>query len=146
MVRASELSTKFLGITLPAPAKPAAPASPVATDGAPAADATPAVAAPAEPSLTVDQRAKLARLQGDLMWLVREGYVTEFIDGRLFAPPPTAEARKKEVEGEEHDPENFPEAPVVALEAAAPTPEVAAPAPVDEAPTAPAAEEPKATA
>jgi hypothetical protein len=61
----------------------------------------------------------VARLQGDLLWLVREGYVTEFIDGRLFAPPPMVEARKKEIEAEDHDPENFPEvasAPTAAVE------------------------------
>ncbi len=39
-----------------------------------------------------------------------EGYVTEFIDGRLFASPPIAEAKKKEAEASENDPENFPEA------------------------------------
>jgi hypothetical protein len=60
-------------------------------------------------------------MQGDLRWLVTEGYVTEFIDGRLFAPPPMVEARKKEVEAEEHDPENFPEAPA-AETAAVPAP------------------------
>ncbi|MGH7995874.1 MAG: hypothetical protein ACREFX_05930, partial [Opitutaceae bacterium] len=59
--------------------------------------------------LTVEQRERVARLQGDLLWLVREGYVTEFIDGSLYAPPPMVEARKKEVEREELDPENFPE-------------------------------------
>jgi len=57
----------------------------------------------------------VARLQGDLLWLVREGYVTEFIDGRLFAPPPMVEARKKEIEAEDHDPENFPEVAPVAV-------------------------------
>ncbi len=101
MVRASELQTKFLGIASAAPA--AAPA-----EGAPAPEATPA------PTLTIDERAKISRMQGDLMWLVREGYVTEFIDGRLFAPPPMVEARKKEIESEEHDPENFPEVPASA--------------------------------
>lgn len=178
MIRASELSTKFLGITMPAPAKapaPAeaaapAPAADVATETAPAAEATPApaVAAPVEPTLTIEERAKLARLQGDLVWLVREGYVTEFIDGRLFAPPPMVEARKKEVEGEEHDPENFPEIPASAPEAApvaempavetpataVETPAAApvetavsepAPVPAAEAPVAAAAEEPKPT-
>ena len=30
----------------------------------------------------------MLRMQGDLVWLVREGYVTEFIDGTLYAPPP----------------------------------------------------------
>ena len=108
MIRASELSSKFLGIEVPAAKSGEAPV--------PQADAsTPVEAAPAsmkiEPVLTIDQRAKLSRMQGDLRWLVTEGYVTEFIDGRLFAPPPMVEARKKEVESEEHDPENFPEAP-----------------------------------
>jgi hypothetical protein len=108
MVRASELAPKFLGIAMAPAAKPAepAPAAP-AEGGAPAA----AEAPKADANLTIDERAKLSRLQGDLMWLVREGYVTEFIDGRLFAPPPMVEARKKEIENEEHDPENFPEAP-----------------------------------
>jgi hypothetical protein len=115
MVRASELPSKFLGIAnVPAqkPAEPAAaaPAAPAEGEAAPAAAPT-QDAAKVEPSLTLDERAKISRLQGDLMWLVREGYVTEFIDGRLFAPPPIVEARKKEIENEEHDPENFPEAP-----------------------------------
>ena len=148
MVRASELPTKFLGITMPAPAKApeAAPAPATPAEGeAPAAEvAVPVPApAPAEPVLTVDERAKLSRLQGDLVWLVREGYVTEFIDGRLFAPPAMVEARKKEIEAEEHDPENFPEAPA-AETAPAPAPVAeAAPAPAPEA--APAAEETKPT-
>ena len=169
MIRQSELATKYLGITLPVLVKPAAPA-PAAAETAPAVESgaeaapAPAVVAPAEPTLTVDERAKLARMQGDLMWLVREGYVTEFIDGRLFAPPPMVEARKKEVEAEEHDPENFPEVPAAAPEAepvaaaepaaesapVAETPAVAEPvaseaAPAVEAPVAPAAEAPKPT-
>lgn len=106
MVRASELATKFLG--LKAPAKPAPAAAPAASPDT----AAPVVAAPAaEPTLTIEERTKLSRMQGDLRWLVTEGYVTEFIDGRLFASPPMVEARKKEAEAEEHDPENFPEAP-----------------------------------
>jgi hypothetical protein len=134
MIRASELPAKLLGIALPAPA--AAPA-----------EGVPAVAA-AEPKLTVDERAKIVRLQGDLVWLVREGYVTEFIDGRLFAPPPMIEARKKEVEAEDHDPENFPEVPAStpSFETAQAAPEpvavVTEPAPVAEAPAAIAAAEP----
>jgi len=85
LVKAGELGTKMLGITPPA-------------EGA---------------SYTPEQREKLMRTQGDLIWLVREGYVTEFIDGGLYAPPAMVEARKKEVEAEEVDPENFPEAPRV---------------------------------
>ncbi len=103
MVRASELPAKLLGIA-PVTAAPAAAAAEGGT-------AAPVEAGKPEVSLTLDERAKVSRLQGDLVWLVREGYVTEFIDGRLFAPPPTAEARKKEIESEDHDPENFPEAP-----------------------------------
>ena len=91
MVRAGELPGKFLGL--------ASVAAPAAAEGG--------EAAPAGPS--AEDRARVARLQGDLLWLVREGYVTEFIDGRLFAPPPIVEARKKEIEAEDHDPENFPE-------------------------------------
>jgi hypothetical protein len=122
MIRASELPGKFLGVTLPVPV--AAPA-------------------PAEPTLSIDDRAKISRLQGDLVWLVREGYVTEFIDGRLFAPPPMVEARKKEVEAEEHDPENFPEVPAsVPVVEAAPAAPVAEPTPAET--PAPAAETPSA--
>ncbi len=100
MIKASDLADKFLGFS--APAKPVAP-----VEGAAPADAP----APVAPALTVEQMAKLNRLNGDLRWLVSEGYVTEFIDGRLFAPAPVIESRKKEIEGAEHDPENFPEVP-----------------------------------
>jgi len=118
MVRASELAAKFLGLVAPAPAsaklsEPVAPAADVATAAVPAP-----VASKTAFTLTIEERAKLARLQGDLIWLVREGYVTELIDGRLFAPPPMIEARKKEIEAEDHDPENFPEVPSSAAPAA----------------------------
>jgi hypothetical protein len=83
LVKAGELASKMLGIAVPA-------------EGA---------------SVTPEQRDRIMRMQGDLIWLVREGYVTEFIDGGLYAPPAMVEARKKEVESEELDPENFPEAP-----------------------------------
>ncbi len=125
MIRASELAGKFLGI-----ATPPAPATPPATAASPGEGTAPAEApAASEPMLSIEDRAKIARLQGDLMWLVREGYVTEFIDGRLFAPPPVVEARKKEVEAEEHDPENFPEIPASSAPPfeAATTEEAAAP-------------------
>ena len=104
MIKASDLADKLLGYS--APAKVAAPAEGVAAE------------APAAPALTTEQQAKLVRLNGDLRWLVSEGFVTEFIDGRLFAPAPMVESRKKEIESAEHDPENFPEVP--AAEAPAP--------------------------
>ncbi len=129
MIRASELAPKFLGLAF-APAAKSADAAPaiVASDaGSEPAVATAPEAPKSEPSLSIDERAKFVRMQGDLVWLVREGYVTEFIDGRLFAPPPVVEARKKEIEAEEHDPENFPEAPAAAAvsESAAPMAESA---------------------
>ena len=131
MIRASELATKFLGIKVPA--KPQAAA---VDSAAPATEA-----AATEPTLTIEERTKLSRMQGDLRWLVTEGYVTEFIDGRVFASPPIAEARKKEAETEENDPENFPEVPVSTppfeaksadVAPAAAAPEVPAPAPAAE--------------
>jgi hypothetical protein len=82
----------------------------------------------ADASATPELKEKIARMQSDLIWLVREGYVTEFIDGGLYAAPAMVEARKKEVESEEVDPENFPEAPRVSE------------AQASEAPSAPAAE------
>ena len=132
MVRAGELPVRFLGIkpvAAPAEAAPA-PASPDA--GSPEAQAAPVHAAPKAEEFSIDDRARLSRLQGDLVWLVREGYVTEFIDGRLFAPPVMVEARKKEIESEEHDPENFPEVPASTETPAAGSSEAPAPA---EAPT-----------
>jgi hypothetical protein len=100
MVRASDLPTRLLGIALPAPA----------ADGS-------------APALDPADVARLNRMQGDLRWLVTEGYVTEFLDGRLFAPPAMVEARKKEIESAEHDPENFPEVPAAErAEAAAKAP------------------------
>jgi hypothetical protein len=146
MVRASELASKFIGISSQPPPKPApvptAPAAAATGEEVPAGDvpaAPPAEAAPtkSENSLTIEERAKLARLQGDLVWLVREGYVTEFIDGRLFAPPAMVEARKKEIESEEHDPENFPDVP--ASTPPAPTPAETADSAETTAEVAPAA-------
>jgi hypothetical protein len=91
------------------------------------------IGAPAEgASVTQEQRERIVRMQGDLIWLVREGYVTEFIDGGLYAPPAMVEARKKEVESDEVDPENFPEAPPAheAPAAGAAAPETPSPVPV----------------
>lgn len=132
MVRGADLPVKLLGLTPPPAAVGAA-----AAGTAPAAEGT---AAPDQaPVLSVEDHARLVRMQGDLRWLVTEGYVTEFLDGRLFAPPAMVEARKKEIESAEHDPENFPEAPA---SEPAPTP---APTAVAEASTAPDAPKPEQT-
>ncbi|MSU69971.1 MAG: hypothetical protein EXS39_04195 [Opitutaceae bacterium] len=133
MIRASELPVKFLKLGPPFSIKATegAPAALAASENAtssahPSGDAEIAAPAPTpakpEPMLTTEQRTLLGRMQGDLAWLVHEGYVTEFIDGRLFAAPAMVEARKKEIESSENDPENFPDAPVSA------PPFVAAPA------------------
>jgi hypothetical protein len=128
MVKAGELPKRFLGL---------APDESLGPDAAAAALAN---------VLSVAEREKIARLQGDLLWLVREGYVTEFIDGALYAPPPMVEARKKEVEREEHDPENFPDRPPEAEGAAPAEPAAGAAAPEAVPPEAtvgePAAAEP----
>lgn len=113
MVRAADLPSKLLGISVPPP-----PATPPVEGASPA------------PTLTLEEQSRLSRMQGDLRWLVTEGYVTEFIDGRLFAPPAMVEARKKEIENAEHDPENFPDSP--APEPVKPSPAPAAVAPVEE--------------
>ncbi len=158
MVRASELPVKFLGIQ--PPPQPAAPApaggqdqsaSPAAADAS-AALPSPSGSVPpftgssaaAATELSAEDKGRLHALTGDLHWLVSEGYVTEFIDGRLFAPPPMTEARKQEVEKEEHDPENFPEAPA-SEEKPAPAsaaPESSGPAPAESEPPPAAAAEP----
>ena len=100
MIKGSELATRHLGIaTRPAPAEGVAP----------------------EP-VPADEQEKLLKLKGDLRYLVKEGYVTEFVDGTLFCPPAMVEARKREIEASDVDPENFPEAPK------APAPEAPVPA------------------
>ncbi len=97
MIKAGELLRQILG--LPA-----------------IAEAVPGEAPVPAPELTAEQREKKLRVQADLLWLVREGYVTEFIDGSLYASPPVVEARRSEVEASEVDPENFPEMPAPAPE------------------------------
>jgi len=118
MVKASELPTKLLGIQTPVTA--AAPAAPAGTTQSPipTSGSMPPMSVAAATILAPEDQARLTRLNGDLRWLVTEGYVTEFIDGCLFAPPAMTEARKQEVEHDEHDPENFPEAPKTASEPA----------------------------
>lgn len=45
--------------------------------------------------LTKEEQAKLRQLMLDLRWLITEGYVTEYGDGKLFTPPPLPPAKKK---------------------------------------------------
>lgn len=54
-------------------------------------------AKPKAPLSEAEQK-QLNQLMLDLRWLITEGYVTEYGDGRLFAPPPLPEPSKKKVE------------------------------------------------
>ena len=137
MTKASELPVKFLGIQPPAPSAPAAAPEGSTVPPIQNSGTIPPMTPEAATVLTLEDQAKLNRLNGDLRWLVTEGYVTEFIDGRLFAAPAMTEARKQQVEKDEHDPENFPDAPQtmppMAVEAVRQAP-VEAAAPVETAP------------
>ena len=122
MISVKDLPQKFLGLDLAA----AAPAPAPASDAPPETAAAPAT--PVAPTLSAEDAEKLRKMNNDLRWLVMEGYVTEFSDGKLFAPPPMAPqaAKKADEHGEEHDPVDFPEAPAPAPTAE--TPSEAAPA------------------
>ncbi len=76
--------------------------------------------------LPIKEQEKITKLKGDLRYLVKEGYVTEFVDGTLFCPLAMGEARKREIEASDVDPENFPEAPKPTV--SAPVARVPAPA------------------
>ncbi len=141
MVPVKALPKSFLAIDVAA-----------ALAAAPLPEGTPQSPAPFA-ALPPEQSEKLRKMSNDLRWLVMEGYVTEFSDGKLFAPPPMApqSARKAEAGDEENDPVDFPEAPVSAeapagkpaeassAEEAIPeaaTPPAEEPAPVGETPSA----------
>ncbi|HEY4302434.1 MAG TPA: hypothetical protein VGM73_16300 [Candidatus Didemnitutus sp.] len=126
MMPVKDLPLKFLGIDVAA-----------AIAAHPAPEGTTASQAPFS-ALPVEQSERLRKMNNDLRWLVMEGYMTEFSDSKLFAPPavvPQAN-RKAEDAGEEHDPVDFPEAPA--------TPPADSPAPTAETPAveAPVAEPP----
>ncbi len=151
MIHVKDLPLKFLGIDIAA----AIAATPLPEGAAPQSQSQSPFAV-----LPPDQGEKLRRMNNDLRWLVTEGYVTEFSDGKLFAPPPmTPQSAKRPGEhDEEHDPIDFPEAPPAAAAPATaaapaepaseaapvaePQPEAAPAADPEPAPAAPA-EEPK---
>jgi len=135
MVLVSELPERFLGIKESStrfsgapPVGGASSESKETADGTPSAiepvsEAPVSVATSAESAKdAVAEREALHRLQLDLRWLVTEGYVTEFIDGRLFAAPPVPESRKHAAENADTpDLENFPDAPKPKETASAPS-------------------------
>jgi hypothetical protein len=129
MVHVKDLPKNFLGIDLAA-LQPAA-AQPTPEGGAPSQ--APFAALPPE------QAEKLRKMSNDLRWLVMEGYVTEFSDSKLFAPPAVAPqtAKKAEASDDEHDPVDFPDAPAsapVASSEAVTTPTQPVPASTEAAP------------
>lgn len=115
MIPASKLPHEYLGLPVPAekkagekevsaaPAAPVAAEQPVANAEAPAAAAAPetekVAVAPALSTLTPEQQQQFRELLINLRWLVTEGYVVEYGDGKLFAPPPLP-APKPKVAGE----------------------------------------------
>jgi len=157
MVHVKDLPKHYLAIDVAA-LQAAAPASAESTAGRPAEGATPSQAPFA--ALPPEQAEKLRKMSNDLRWLVMEGYVTEFSDSKLFAPPAVAPqaAKKAEAGDEEHDPVDFPEVPAVAAAPASAEPSAVAgpmadkmadkpaadPVPSSEAETVPAVPVPEA--
>lgn len=138
MVHVKDLPKNYLGIDVAAlqAAAPAAPAEPVPEGATPSQ--LPFAALPPE------QAEKLRKMGNDLRWLVMEGYVTEFSDSKLFAPPAVAPqaAKKAEAGDDEHDPVDFPEVPT----AVTPVADAPAPVPSNDAETVPAQPVPEAVA
>lgn len=127
MIHVKDLPKAFLGIDVTA-----------TVNTAPAHEVPPHSQAPFA-TLPSDQAEKLRKMGNDLRWLVMEGYVTEFSDGKLFSPPPMAPqtSRKAGAGDEEHDPVDFPDVP--APEATKPEQPVAPPPEVVAAPEVEAA-------
>jgi hypothetical protein len=137
---AKDLPKGFLGIK---PDKARKPASEAAETGAEmaegvkdpsgepvaeaAAEAAKAEAAPEAASLTSSEQEALRQLKTDLHYLVSEGYVTEFSDGRLFVPP----IREEEIRSAEK--EKAKEEAAAAASEAAEADQAPAPAPAPEA-------------
>lgn len=67
---------------------------PVSPDAAASTEAMPKV------ELGADEQKHLNQLMLDLRWLIVEGYVTEYGDGRLFAAPPMPEPKKEKLVSE----------------------------------------------
>ncbi|MDP1580795.1 MAG: hypothetical protein Q8M02_10980 [Candidatus Didemnitutus sp.] len=119
MIHLRDLPKRFLEIEIPVAA---APAPTPAVENAENAEPTPAPAPAPVATLAPADAERLRKMNNDLRWLVMEGYVTEFSDGKLFAPPPVVpqSGKKADEHGEEHDPVDFPDAPAEAPAKATP--------------------------
>ncbi|MGJ3242009.1 MAG: hypothetical protein ACFE0O_03485 [Opitutales bacterium] len=86
-------------------------------------------------SLEADQDAKLKQLKRDLRWLITEGYVTEYGDGKLFAPEPMQPPGSKPKKSSKARPaeEKSGEAPDTSATETAPAPETDAANPAKKA-------------
>lgn len=145
MVHVKDLPKNYLGIEVPA--------QPVAAPAAPVPEGTTQSQAPFL-ALPPEQAEKLRKMSNDLRWLVMEGYVTEFSDSKLFAPPAVTpqSAKKAEAGDEEIDPVDFPDASAIAKVATGAEAPLAAktedrpaePVPSSEAETVPAQPVPEA--
>ena len=151
MVKVGQLPEKFLNISVGKPVEkktatpvveePAseaeAPAAPTAAEEKPAEAVAPApieAPAPEKIELSAEDQGRLKRMTLDLRWLVTEGYVTEFIDGGLFAAAPIPPAKPKP------KPQPKPKAAAKAPEVDAKDSAAAAPAVVEAAAAEPTSE------
>lgn len=87
MVHAHDLPERFLGL------EPIKMPVPVAKD---IDEDEHAVAKTSEPTLKSQDAQRLLELSRDLKWLVSEGYVSEYGDGRLYVHPPAIVGKIKE--------------------------------------------------
>lgn len=83
-IAVSDLPEQYLGVTLPQETTPAATSGETASA---ANEPQEGSSADSPKPLSPEEQAKLSRLMQDLRWLVSEGFVTEYGDGKLFAQP-----------------------------------------------------------
>ncbi|MDP4642958.1 MAG: hypothetical protein NWS71_00775 [Opitutales bacterium] len=124
-------STETTEVASEAPVEAATVEAIVAPDAEASTEATPVV------ELTAEEQAKLNQLMLDLRWLITEGYVTEYGDGKLYAAPTLPEAKPKEPKAKVEAPNEAVAAEVAPKEAAA----VEEPAPAEPEVTAEVAKE-----
>ncbi len=110
---------------------------------APAPNAAASTEATPKLELSEDEQKQLNQLMLDLRWLIVEGYVTEYGDGRLFAAPPMPEAKPKQAKAPPEDAPAAANAEPQAVEEATVEPK-AEPKVLEEAEVESVAEEPKA--
>lgn len=153
---ARELPKAFLGINLEKRSAPAQPAE----ESTEAAGASPSASVPSgSPVLTDAEKTTLQQLKVDLRYLVSEGYVTEYSDGRLFvppireeeikharkqhdAPPPGGKEAESPGEAESEPQAEAQTAPESAAETPEPEPQAESPAGLEQEPQAEAQSEP----